>query len=77
MADLMPVIHTAIHTKQISQYIPTGVSYMTAMVSSAISILVGFGLGWYVKGRGWFGVKMDASNVASQAEKAVSEIKSV
>lgn len=79
MADLLPAIHAvhAIPKNIVLQTIPTGVSYMTNFISAGASLVVGFVLGWYVKGRGWFGVKVDASNVAKETEKAVTDIKTV
>lgn len=63
----MPVKHIA---QCAPQLIHIGVPYMYAAIYSLVSLLAGFGLGWYVKGRGWFGVKVDATN-------AVTEIKSL
>lgn len=48
--------------KTVIQYVPVGVTYWHAAGISLASILAGFGLGWYVKGRGWFGVKTDIKN---------------
>lgn len=77
MTDLLmqAVPHHVAHAAQI-KYIHTGVSYMTSFVAAGVSLVVGFILGWYVKGRGWFGVKVDASNVVKASEKAVSEVQS-
>lgn len=47
---------------------------MTAIISTAVAFLVGTGLGWYVKGRGWFGVKVDASNVEKKVASEVSTV---
>lgn len=51
------------HIAHCAPMLPTGISYMTAMISSLISLAVGFGLGWYIKGRGMTGVKIDLANV--------------
>lgn len=64
-----PVIKTVI------QHVPVGVTYMHAVIASAISILAGFGIGWYVEGRGWFGVKTDASNAVKAVENVPTEVK--
>jgi len=36
---------------------------MDAIISSIISLGVGFGAGWYVKGRGMTGVQNDLNNI--------------
>ena len=55
-------------------------SAFTAMISGAISSLVclglGFGLGWYIKGRGLTGVKIDATNIAKETQTVATEVKS-
>jgi len=48
-----PVIHTML----------IGVTYMTALYYSMASLAAGFGLGWYIKGRGMSGVQVDISNI--------------
>lgn len=59
---------TASHIAHCAPFIPTGISYMTAIISSLISFVAGFGLGWYVKGRGMTGVKIDLNNVKTDVE---------
>lgn len=54
---------TVSHVAHCAPLIPTGISYMTAIISSLISLAAGFGLGWYVKGRGMTGVQNDLNNV--------------
>ncbi len=52
----------ATHTVQhVYHSIPTGVSYMTAIISSVVALLVGGGLGW------WFGPKATATVTADIA----------
>jgi hypothetical protein len=54
------------HFTEAPSYIPhliSGVSYMDAIISSIISLGVGFGAGWYVKGRGMTGVQNDLNNI--------------
>lgn len=53
VAHVKPIIHTML----------IGVTYMTAIIASSISLAAGFGLGWYVKGRGLTGVQNDINNV--------------
>ncbi len=54
--------------------IETGVSYMSAILSSFISALVGAGIGgglaWYIRGRGIPGVKIDLDN----AKKTITDL---
>lgn len=45
-----------------------GVSIMHAVIASFAALAAGFGIGWYVKARGWFGVKVDATNVVTKVE---------
>ena len=56
------------------QIIETGVSYMSAILSSFISALVGAGIGgglaWYIRGRGIPGVKIDLDN----AKKTITDL---
>jgi hypothetical protein len=62
---------------QVPQYIPhliTGVSYMTAIISSLVSVAVGFGLGWYVKGRGVTGVQTDINNAKTTITADVAKV---
>lgn len=65
------------HIAQHAPLIPTGVSYMTAFISSLVSIAAGFGLGWYVKGRGMAGVKIDLANVKTDVENLKAKVTSV
>lgn len=64
----------ASHIAHCAPLIPTGVSYMTALISSLISLAVGFGAGWYVKGRGMTGVKMDVANIKTDVENLKSKV---
>lgn len=63
--------------KTIAQSVPQifqGISYMTAIISSVVSALAGFGAGWYVKGRGMTGVQIDLNNVKSDVENLKAKI---
>ena len=55
-------------------HILPGVSYMTAVISSLVSTAVGFGLGWYIKGRGMTGVQIDLNNVKSEVQTLKDKI---
>lgn len=57
VAHAAPAIHYV--TKTVFQ----GVTYMEAAIASGISILTGFGIGWYVRGRGFAGVAIDIANI--------------
>lgn len=39
-----------------------GITYTTGFIMSGVSLVVGFITGWYVKGRGMTGVKLDLLN---------------
>jgi hypothetical protein len=69
MADLFMVSDTLTHAKPIIHYIHTGVSYMTAVIASAISLAVGFGLGWYFTGGGKAKVDPIVSTVQADVAK--------
>lgn len=64
---------TVSHIAHCAPLIPTGISYMTAIISSLISLAAGFGLGWYIKGRGMAGVKIDLNNVKTDVENLKSK----
>lgn len=57
------VAHHAAVCKPVIQTVLVGVTYMTALIASSIALLSGFGLGWYVKGRGMVGVQNDINNI--------------
>ncbi len=58
----------------IIQYIPTGVPYMTAIISGVVALFVGAGLGWYVRGRGMTGVQIDLNNIKTDVENIKTKI---
>lgn len=45
------------------QTIQTGFSMLTMLISNAVTAGVMFGLGWYIRGRGMAGVKIDLDNI--------------
>lgn len=63
MADMPTIHHVVAHAAVLKPIIFHGVTYMTALISSAVAAGIGFGLGWYIKGRGMAGVKIDISNI--------------
>lgn len=58
----------------ITHTIETGVSMLNAAIASVVSLFVGFGLGWYVKGRGATGVKTDIGNAVNTVKTDVSAL---
>lgn len=55
--------HHIAHAAPAIKTILIGVTYMTAIISSAVAVGIGFGLGWYIKGRGMAGVQIDLGNI--------------
>ena len=47
-----------------SQIVNSGISMTHVIIVTGISLLAGFGIGWYFKGRGMTGVKIDMTNAA-------------
>lgn len=47
---------------ELHPYVAPGLTYTTGFICSGISLAVGTLLGWYVKGRGMTGVKIDLIN---------------
>ena len=64
-----PIIHTVV------KMVPVGVTYMNAILASVVSLAAGFGMGWYIKGRGLTGAKIDATNAVTAVEKIPAEVK--
>ena len=87
---IAPVTHAphAVHhtAAQLAQYCVnhgytlhthTGFSMTSILITSAaiaVSLLAGFGLGWYVKGRGLQGVKNDAANATQAVENVATAL---
>jgi hypothetical protein len=76
MVDLATAHHAAPILKCIPsiQYVYLGVSYMTAIISGAAALVAGFGLGWYVKGRGITGVQTDLNNVKTDVANIKTQL---
>lgn len=75
MTDMISSIpHVAHHAAHIKPIIQTGVPMITTMISSAVSMLIGGGLGWYAKGRGMTGVQNDLANVKVDIEALKSKL---
>lgn len=50
------------------QEVLVGVTYTKALLASAISAAIAFGLAWYIKGRGMAGVQVDLNNIKTDVE---------
>ena len=49
----------------------------TLLISNAVTAVIAAVAGWYVKGRGWFGVKVDATNAVNKVETVAKEAETV
>jgi len=77
--DMVPhaqvVAHHAKHVvHHVAPVIKQGYSMLSLLLSSVASLAAGFGLGWYIKGRGMTGVKIDLNNVKSDVEKIKAQV---
>ena len=52
----------------------TGVSYMTALISAAVTFVVGGGLGWWFGKRGTTGVQADLNVVKADVESLKTKV---
>jgi hypothetical protein len=69
-----PVIkHAARHAAVSAQPVIHGISMLTTFIVSAVSTVAGFGLGWYMRGRGFQGVKNDIANILKDIEELKSK----
>lgn len=64
--------HFPVHSHNVMVHTAT---WTHDFILAGITILVGLGIGWYLKGRGWLGVKIDAGNAVTKVEAVGSEIK--
>jgi hypothetical protein len=84
MSELFPMIPEAVHVapkvaRRVVQHaqnikpacvaVLQGVTYMTALIYSAVSAIVAAGLAWYIRGRGMAGVKIDLDNAKKEIKK--------
>lgn len=83
MVDQTHITHVAHHAAAIKPLIQNGTTMIITAISSAVAFAVGAGMGWYVKGRGMAGVKidmdnikMDIANLKGKIDAQVSQIKS-
>lgn len=51
-----------------------GVSMLTSAISALVALGLGFGSGWYVKGRGMTGVQIDLNNVKTDVENIKAKL---
>ena len=62
-----PVVHTVM----------TGMTFTHAAIAVAVSFVVGAGIAWYIRGRGMSGVKIDATNVETEAKAIEAKVTAV
>lgn len=68
--------------QQLAQYcidhaphIKQGFSMLNLIISNLVSLAIGGGLGYYIKGRGLQGVKNDAANAVTTTESVITAAK--
>lgn len=54
--------HVAAKCAEVHPIIAPGLSYTAGLIWSGVSLVIGVLIGWYVKGRGMTGVKIDLLN---------------
>lgn len=55
--------HAAAKCAELAPVIAPGLSYTAGLIWAGITLVIGVVTGWYVKGRGMAGVKIDLDNV--------------
>lgn len=72
----VPHIKHAVHhiTPHIKHVTHTGVNMLNLAIDTVVSLAVGFGLGYYVRGRGIKGVQTDLSNAQATVTKVADEV---
>ena len=74
---VVPHVKSIHHAVQAMPFIPAvthGVSMLTSVISSLVALGLGFGSGWYVKGRGMTGVQIDLNNVKTDVENIKAKL---
>lgn len=71
------VPHIKYLTKTLIKEVVPRSYYMYSVIGGFVSLLVGFGLGWYVKGRGLTGVKTDMTNASNEVSKVATEVSAI
>lgn len=74
MADMSQLPHHIQHIKPMAHAVVTGVPMLYTAISSLASMGIGFGLGWYIKGRGMTGVKIDIGNIKTDIENLKAKL---
>lgn len=74
MADMSQLPHHIQHIKPMAHAVVTGVPMLYTAISSLVSMGIGFGLGWYIKGRGMTGVKIDIGNIKTDIENLKAKL---
>lgn len=55
--------HAVARCAEVHPIIAPGLSYTAGLIMSGVALVIGVVSGWYVKGRGMAGVKIDLDNV--------------
>lgn len=66
--------HAAAKCAELAPIIAPGLSYTAGLIWAGITLVIGAVSGWYVKGRGMAGVKIDLDNVKSDLDKIKERI---
>lgn len=66
--------HVAAHAAVVKPIIIQGYTMISMLISGAVSAGIGFGLGWYIKGRGMTGVQIDLNNIKTDVENLKAKI---
>lgn len=74
-------VHHAASHPAVRHTVHKGVSmfktFIDIVVTAIVALPAGFGLGWYVRGRGVTGVKTDIKNVSNEVNKVATEVSAI
>lgn len=74
MADMSQLPHHIQHIKPMVHTVVTGVPMLYTVISSLATMALGFGLGWYIRGRGLSGVQIDLVNIKNDVANLKAKI---
>lgn len=74
MADMSQLPHHIQHIKPMAHAVVTGVPMLYTAISSLATMALGFGLGWYIRGRGLSGVQIDLVNIKNDVANLKSKL---
>lgn len=66
--------HAVAKCAEIHPIIAPGFTYMTGLIMTSIALVVGAVSGWYFKGRGMAGVKIDLNNIKTDVSNLKAKI---